>query len=151
MTAYGQGYSGFWETVLCYMDAKLSLDTPVNHKGVHVDHKGVSFYVVSFWVIIWQFHTMLTLYTPLQWCHNTVCIMLWCHCDTDANAMHPSIADTLRKVLCKPAVNPTNSSRVIAIFVPALQFLITVALYLWIQCLHDQDLPLVLELLLRLQ
>ena len=40
--------------------------------------------------------------------------------------VYHSIADTLRKVLCKFEVNWTNGSRVIAIFVPAPQFLTTV-------------------------
>ena len=54
--------------------------------------------------------------------------------------VYPSIADTLRKLLCKYQVNLTNSSRVTAIFVPASQFLLpdtckhnvyTTRIYLW--------------------
>ena len=40
------------------------------------EHKGVSFYVVCWWVIIWH-------HSPLQWCHDNVSIMLLHHHDPD--------------------------------------------------------------------
>ena len=64
--------------------------------------------------------------------------------------LHCSIADTLRKLLCKFQVNLTNGSKVAATFVPqSLAVVRRIDTYEHSLCLYYQDLALVLELLFR--
>ena len=82
---------------------------------------------------------------PLASCHDVTMILM-------LMPVHLSIADTFRKGMCNFEVNPGNGSRVIAIFIPVPQFHTTVTnSYECSQCLHHQNLALVLELLFRLQ
>ena len=80
----------------------------MDHKGVYVHCKGVSFYVVYFCDNITVFHKS-----------SYVTMLLASHCDANVALtpmpVHLSIADTHRKLLCKFQVHLTNSSRVTAI------------------------------------
>ena len=73
-------------TYMCIIEAK-------------VDHKGASFYVVCFWVIIWQCYTVIAQCFSHLWCHNAVGVMPWWYCETNTNASgpqhsrHPQLVD----------------------------------------------------------
>ena len=92
----------------------------VNDKGVHVEHKGLSFSVVCLLL-----SDNMTVFPFLQF-HDAVGIMPDISIIQRPMSAHSNIVDTLRTLLGRFHVILTKGSRVIAIFVPAPQFLITV-------------------------
>ena len=55
----GNDTQAFRRLFYAIMNVNLWLDIHVDHQRVHVDQKGVSLYAVYFWVLIWQYYTVI--------------------------------------------------------------------------------------------